>query len=67
MVKKAVVIAKNHAFERLSQRLETKEGEMDVLRLVRSREKKTRDLGSIRCIKGDDRKILVEEPKIRER
>ena len=24
-------------------------------------------MGSIRCIKGDDEKILVEEPKIRER
>ena len=31
------------------------------------REKKTRDLGCVRCIKGEDGKVLVEEAEIKER
>jgi len=38
-----------------------------VFRLVRAREKKTRDLGCVGCIKGQDGKVLVEEAEIRER
>jgi len=38
-----------------------------VFKLERAREKKTRDLGKIRCIRGEDGKVLVEETKIRER
>jgi len=38
-----------------------------VFKLARAREKMTRDLGCIRCIKGEDGKVLVEETDIRER
>jgi len=38
-----------------------------VFKLSRAREKKTRDLENVRCIKGEDGKVLVEEIKIRER
>jgi len=51
----------------LYQKLETKEGVKDVFKLSRAREKKPRDLGNVRCIKGEDGKVLVEETKIRER
>jgi len=49
--------------------LETKEGKEEVFKLARAREreKKTRDLGNVRCVKGEDGKVLVEETKIRER
>jgi len=67
IAKKVVTVAKHNMFDRLYQRLETKEGEKDVFRLARAWERRTRDLGSVRCIKDDDGKILVEEPKIRER
>jgi len=67
LAKKAVTIAKNTAYERLYHKLETRESEKDVLKLARAREKKTRDLGGIRCIKGEDGRILVQETKIRER
>ena len=33
--------------------------------LARVRDRKTRDLGEVRCIKGVDVKVLVEESKIR--
>jgi len=54
LAKKAVAIAKNNAYERLYQKLETKEREKDVFKFARAREKKTRDLGCVRCIKGED-------------
>jgi len=67
LAKKVVAIAKNNAYERLYQRLETKKGEKDVFRLARAREKKARDLVCMRCIKGEDGKVLVEETEIKER
>ena len=67
LVKKAVTIAKNKAHERLYKQLETKEGEKDVFKLARARANKTRDLGTVRCIKGEDGQVLVEETKIKER
>jgi len=66
LAKKAVAIAKNNAYERLYQRLETNEGEKDVFRLTRAGEKKARDLGCVRCIKDEDGKVLVEETEIKE-
>jgi len=51
----------------LYQKLETREGEKDVFKLARIWEKKTRDLGNIRCIRDEDSKVLVEESKIRGR
>jgi len=63
--KKAITIVKNNSYERLYQRLENKEGEKDVL--ARVREKRTRGLGNVRCIKGEDGQVLGEETKIRER
>ena len=60
LANKAVTIAKNNAYDRLYQKLETKEGEKDVFKLARAREKKSRDLGNVRYIKGEDSKVLVE-------
>jgi len=45
----------------------TKEGEKEVIKLARPREKKTWDLGNVTCIKGEDGDILLEETRIRER
>jgi len=67
LAKKAVTLAKNKAYERLYQKLETREGGNDVFKLARAREKKTRNLGNIRCIKGEDDRVLVHESKIRGR
>ena len=53
-------MAKNNSYERLYQKLETREGEKDVFKLARTREKMSRDLGCIRCIKGKDGRVLVK-------
>jgi len=67
LAKKVVAVAKNNANVRLYQKLETREGKKYVFKLARAREKKTRDLGCVRCIKGGDGKVLVEVVEIRER
>jgi len=38
-----------------------------VFKLARARENKIRDLGNVRCIKGEDGKVSVKATKIRER
>jgi len=67
VVKKAVVIAKSLAYDRLYQKLETKEGEKEVFKLARGRERKTRDLGFMRCIKVENGKMLSKDTTIKER
>jgi len=67
LAERAFAIAKNNAYEWLYQKLETKEGAKEVFKLARVRERRTRDLGCIRCIKGEDGRMLVEETEIRER
>jgi len=62
-----VAVAKSQAFDRLYHRLGTKEGEKEVLKLARARERKTRDLGVVRCVKGEEGKVLIEDVEIKER
>jgi len=62
-----VAVAKSRAFDRLYHRLGTKEGEKEVLKLARARERKTRDLGVVRCIKDEEGKVLTEDVEIKER
>ena len=50
--KRAVSMAKGRAYENLYQYLSTKEGEKDIYRMARVRERKTRDLNQVKCIKG---------------
>ena len=67
VAKKAMAVAKSMAFDRLYHRLETKEGEEEVFKLTRVRERKTRDLGVVRCIKDENGKVLSENAEIKER
>jgi len=66
VVKKVAVVFKNIAYERLYQRLETKESER-VFKLAKSKERRTRDLGNVMHIKDEDSKVLVEKAQIKER
>jgi len=54
IAKKVVAVAKSLAYDRLYCRLGTKEGEKEVFKLARTRERRTRDLDVIRCIKDEN-------------
>ena len=52
--KRTVSEARGRAYEDLYQRLSTKEGEKDVYRIARLRERRTRDFNQVRCIKDEN-------------
>jgi hypothetical protein len=67
VVKRAVSVAKGQAYDDLYQRLGTKEGENDIYRMTRIRERKTRDINQIKYIKDGTDRLLVKDKKIKDR
>ncbi|GJN17177.1 hypothetical protein PR202_gb04227 [Eleusine coracana subsp. coracana] len=65
--KRAVSVAKGQAYDNLYQRLGTKEGEKDIYRMARIRERKTRDINQIKCIKDGVDRLLVRDEEIKDR
>ena len=65
--KKAVKEVRAKVYQDIYERLDSKDGEKDIYRITRMREKKTRDLGIIRCIKDHNHKVLVKDTDIKER
>nr|CAB3475315.1 unnamed protein product [Digitaria exilis] len=65
--KRAVSVAKGKAYDDLYQRLGTKEGERDIYRMARFRERKTRDINQIKCIKDETDQPLVKDEEIKDR
>jgi len=65
--KKAVSEARTQAFEGLYQSLGTKEGEKSIYKLAKGRERKTRDLNQVKCIKDEEGRVLVQERDIKDR
>ncbi|KAM1032662.1 hypothetical protein FF1_036269 [Malus domestica] len=65
--KKAVREAKLTAYDDMYKRLDTKQGELDIYKLARAREKKTRDLNQVRCIKDENGKVLATENAVKDR
>ena len=51
--KRAVSEARGRAYEDLYQRLDTKEGERDIYKMAKIRERKTRDVDPVKCIKDE--------------
>jgi hypothetical protein len=64
--KRAVSEARG-AYEDLYQRLNTKEGERDIYKMAKIRERKTRDVNQVRCIKDEADQLLVKDEEIRHR
>ena len=65
--KRAVSEAKGRAYEDLYQRLSTKEGEKNIYRMARARDRKTRDFNQVKCIKDEREQLLVKKVGIRYR
>jgi Reverse transcriptase (RNA-dependent DNA polymerase). len=66
-VKKAVRDAKSKAYDDFYKKLETKEGERNIYKLAKFRDRKTKDFNSVKCIKGEDSRVLVKEEEIKVR
>ena len=66
-IKKAVKEVRVKVYQDIYERLDFKEGEKNIYRIARMREKKTRELGTIRCIKDHNHKVLVKDTDIKER
>jgi len=58
---------RTQAFEGLYQSLGTKEGEKSIYKLAKGRERKTSDLGQVKCIKDEEGRVLVQERDIKDR
>jgi len=65
--KRAVSGARGRAYEDLYQKLSTKEGEKNIYKIAKLRERKTRDLNQVKCIKDEDDRILVKDAEIKSR
>jgi len=65
--KKGVQNAKAKVYKKLYEKLDTKEVEKDIYRIARIRERMTRNLCTVRCVKDEEQKVLVQDEEIRER
>ncbi|XP_035841303.1 uncharacterized protein LOC118488193 [Helianthus annuus] len=63
--KKGVTEAKNIAYKRMYGRLETKEGEHDMFKIAKARERRRQDLQVVKFIKGEDERVLIKEHDIK--
>ena len=50
-----------------SRRPNLVDGERSIYRLAKGRERKTRDLDQVKCVKDEEDKVLVHEKDIKER
>ena len=57
--KKAVVMVKGHAYDNLYKGLETKEGEKELYRLARQRDRAGKDVQHVRVIKDENSNEMV--------
>ncbi|XP_076937390.1 uncharacterized protein LOC143604986 [Bidens hawaiensis] len=62
--KKAKREAKNTAYKRMYEHLETQEGEHDMFKIAKAREHRRKYLGVVKFIKSEDGQVLVKEQDI---
>jgi hypothetical protein len=58
---------RGQAYAKLYRKLDTKEGENIVYKMVKLRERKTRDFNQVKCIKDEADKFLVKDDEIKNR
>jgi hypothetical protein len=66
-IKQTVCEAKGQMYDGLNQRLGTKEEEKDIYRMVKRRERKTRDIIQVKCIKDETERLLTKDEDIKNR
>jgi hypothetical protein len=64
---KAVSEANDRAYTELYRKLDTKEGENDVYKMTKIRERNTRDFNQVKCIKDETDRFLVKDEEIKNR
>jgi hypothetical protein len=57
--------ARGQTYMELYRKLNTKEGENDVYKMAKLRERKTRDLNQVKCIKDEADRLLVKDEEIK--
>ncbi|KAK3558132.1 hypothetical protein QTP86_009868 [Hemibagrus guttatus] len=66
-VKREVSKAKQKAYDELYTRLDTREGEKDLYRLARQRDRDGKDVQQVRVIKDSDGRVLTSEESVQRR
>ncbi|KAK3550470.1 hypothetical protein QTP86_029428 [Hemibagrus guttatus] len=66
-VKREVSKAKQKAYDELYTRLDTREGEKDLYRLARQRDRDGKDMQQVRVIKDRDGRVLTSEESVQRR
>ncbi|KAK3538824.1 hypothetical protein QTP86_015948 [Hemibagrus guttatus] len=66
-VKREVSKAKQKAYDELYTRLDTREGEKDLYRLARQRDRDGKDVQQVRVIKDGDGRVLTSEESVQRR
>lgn len=67
IAKRVVAKAKSDSFKAMYNRLETREGERDIYKLAKERAVKKRDIVRVKCIKGENGEVIVDDTEIRKR
>ena len=65
--KREVAKARNKAYEELYEKLETKEGENDVFKIAKQRNRQSKDVQQVKVIKSKTGEILMKEEKVKQR
>jgi hypothetical protein len=65
--KRVMSEVRGQMYDGLYQRLCTKEGENDIYRMTKSRERKTRDIIKVKCIKNEIERLLTKDEDIKNR
>jgi hypothetical protein len=63
--KKTVSEARGQIYTELYRKLDTKDGENNVYKMAKLRERKTRDFNQVKCIKDETDKFLVKDEEIK--
>ncbi|KAK3535805.1 hypothetical protein QTP70_021117, partial [Hemibagrus guttatus] len=66
-VKREMSKAKQKAYDKLYTRLDTREGEKDLYRLARQRDRDVKDVQQVRVIKDKDGRVITSEESVQRR